>query len=826
MQKLLLLILWISISIGVKAQGFKNDEPDTIIITYRDLSFGKKKYKASYRLQVSRQEGKYLIEGTNADKLPAHFKKFKITGSNSETRINFTREEAYELEMPVIDAEVAKLTSDTVFFRDKAAKEKLFRDHKRNTEKFFSGKHAGSFFKNNWVPLYSFTTKEPDPALAINIGSTLFKKVRYKTDHLPAAYASQLPVVDTATCTPFNRFHELREMKGYGIGKFKYTPYRMPCRQTVHQKFEIYFDKNSAEAQAESIQSVIDYLRNNSYSILHASVEGYSSIEGDDQRNTRLQQKRVRVLLKVLQQYNNEPILSDTVIINSGYKIFRETIQNTSYQWLDSLSDEGIRNTVNSNYILLASLESFLKPQRKAVLKLAVAKRIEGAEVFERFKKDFERLEKKLNPKFSNDAIQAEVEAQVMGMLEYLFALRENDLITSAEVTELLDHAWSKEIVRVMAVYHHIIQFEKKTFRDSLYWNDLSNQHSYGNLFTEAQANLISLISNPGYQKQREKFKQQLVDIQTYCFDYTEMNWISIESLCEVQYPDHPDFHGYKLNQLAFLQELTKSFNVPCEKLRLADVEKIERYTDSWLDANRSKETFFKSEQEQRIKNNTIKPGLVIEKVKLRSDTIYKYHPWFGFENYSPYLFYLKKLFVKDETSIAQHIIASDNLIEFDIYALVQYHIRRWGPSSNYFADPEVQLVEMDKVISLLKKIGSSRMCTPARNELFLDYHLKALHYINQYFELGNAQQVDIAQRSLQFITNYYSKNASLVTPRLSMYILLQLNAFHWIPGKYDGTWYAWNLLKNIAGHRILSGDEMYLFRKYNQYYVPVDSKN
>jgi hypothetical protein len=167
-------------------------------------------------------------------------------------------------------------------------------------------------------------------------------------------------------------------------------------------------------------------------------------------------------------------------------------------------------------------------------------------------------------------------------------------------------------------------------------------------------------------------------------------------------------------------------------------------------------------------------------------------------------------------------MIASDNLTEFDVYTLAKYHISQWGPFSNYFADPEVQLLEMDKVINLLKKINK-RICPRQVNQLYLDYHLNPLHHINLYVEPGNAQQVNIAQRSLQFITTYYSANAGLVTPRLSMYILLQFNAFHWIPGKYDGTWYARNLLRSIAKSRALSEDEMYLFRKYNMYYTPGD---
>ena len=257
----------------------------------------------------------------------------------------------------------------------------------------------------------------------------------------------------------------------------------------------------------------------------------------------------------------------------------------------------------------------------------------------------------------------------------------------------------------------------------------------------------------------------------------------------------------------------------------MTEQEVFKPYNDSWLDSVKSK-----GPQESIVAKANAGIGssvipLKIEEVKIRNTTVYKYPPSFGKEQYSPLLFYLKKLFVKGETSIAQHMISSDNIMEYDVYKLAKYHISQWGPFSNYFIDREVQLLEMDKVISLLKG-SSKRICPPQVNQLYLDYHLKALHYINQYFEPGNAKQVDIAQRSLQFITTYYSKNADRVTPRLSLYILLQLNAFHWIPGKYDGTWYAWNLLKNIGAKRTLSEDELYLYRKYKMYYTSESSRN
>jgi outer membrane protein OmpA-like peptidoglycan-associated protein len=819
MQKFIAFTLLLCISYGVKAQSF--EETGSVTITYRDLSLNKKKFKSAYRLHAtSLGDGKFILESIGSDKLPTYFKKIKVV-SDGKTHVSFSREDAFQFARPRIDSQVSHFIKDTLFFRDKMLKMKLQKTYQRNAERYFEGKHAGNFFKHNWMPLYAVSVDAAESSLTIDAGKTFSKKVRYKTDQLPVGYAPIMPALDTVKCGKLNRFHELRKMKGYGISKFKYVPYRMPSRQAVRQQFEIYFDKNSAEARSESVQAVIGYLRTNNYSILNATIEGYSSVEGDDQRNIRLQQKRARVLLDLLQKHNNEPIARDTVIINAGYELFRQSIRNTSYQWLDSLGNEKIRSTINSNYILLTALEPYLKSQRKAVLKLAVAKHIEAEEVIERFKVDFEKLEKQLDPKFSAGKAPAEVEAEVMGMLAYLFNLVEGGLITSEEAGELLDNSWNKEIVRVLAVYHHIIQFEKKTYRDSMEWDNLSKKYNYNKLFIVAQQNLVTLISNPRNHKQTEKFKQQLVDIQSYCFDYTMMKWISPETLCAYEYPDHPTFRGYKLNHLAFLQFLTKFGNVPCESYRTSESTELVVYNDSWLDIIKTTkeniDTISKSNS-SAVSNFVLLASTNNSASHIKDIDAVRYPPSFGKENYSPLLFYLKKLFVKDETSIIPHMKHSDNLIEFDLYTLAKYHVHQWGPFSNYFVDKEVQLIEMDRLIALLKATGS-RLCTQAVNQLYLDYHLKALHYINRYFEPGNARQADIAQRSLQFITNYYSKNAGLVTPRLSMYILLQFNAFHWIPGKYDGTWYAWNLLKNIVAKRELSESEMYLYRKYEMHY-------
>lgn len=131
----------------------------------------------------------------------------------------------------------------------------------------------------------------------------------------------------------------------------------------------------------------------------------------------------------------------------------------------------------------------------------------------------------------------------------------------------------------------------------------------------------------------------------------------------------------------------------------------------------------------------------------------------------------------------------------------------------------------MHKLITMLKR-ADKRICRATVNNLYLNYHLKALHYLSQYYEPGNSKHTEIAQQSLAFISRYYSQHANAVTPRLSLYLLHQLNAFYVIPGQYDATWYARNLLNSISTKRPLSQYEEVLLEKYNRYYSrPVKKK-
>lgn len=733
------------------------------------------------------------IMASNFDRLPGFFKRFII--QSKAGRYTFRRKQSLSTIQPVLDSAIAKLWADTLFFADAQQKTKLLKSYPADRDQFFGGGKGGSFFKHNWIPLYRIPDSLSEP-LTLKISRRFTNQATYRTGRLPIGYAWQLPVLDEYSCKDFDRFRELREMGGYGIDKIKYFPYRIPDRQTVRQNFDIYFEKNRADVRSENLQPVIDFLRTNNYSILNASVSGYSSLEGTEQANERLQRKRASVLINTLQSYNNEPISSNTVIVAHGYDMFRQAIRESAYKWLDTLNNEALRLTINTNVDLLNAVEPYLKNQRKSSLELVLAKRLTHEEIFDRFKEDFINWEARLQP-HQHQSSGAEAESRVMGMLAYLFKLKLSNQISEAEFTQVVHETRNENLLHILLAYHQILLVENHQITDSVAWNNHVKSGAFAKVIVAAHSNLINLIANTRTQgNDLKKYKAQLVDIQSYFFDYVRAGWITLDDLCAVDYPTGSKFGGYKLRQLAFLNEMTKVTTVPCEHFSFTNPEKPKPYTDLWLDEMLLEKKFSGA-------------------IKLADG---RFPANYGVAVYSPFMFYLKQHFIRKDKGYSQYINFSDNLYQFDLFALANYNVSRWQPEQNYFEDREVLLEDMNSLIVMLKRVDQ-RICKVQVNQLYLDYHLKALHYLQIYFEPGNAKHTEIAQQSLAFISGYYSRNANKVTPRLSLYLLYQLNAFYALPGQHEATGYAWNLLKSIKAKRSLSPDEEALLEKYNRYY-------
>lgn len=773
------------------------ERTDSILVTYQALPLNKKANSVG-RLQFGfvPSENKYVLASNNFDKLPGYFKRLRVSEANTNNRIAFSRKKAFAFAMPLIDSQVAELRADTLSSTSLPIRTRKLANYQQNAMRYFQGKTAGTFFKDNWIPLMKFKPTGNNNQLILQLRKGLLTKAVYRTAKLPIGFAPRFPAIDEPKCGPLDRFYRLRKMNGYGLDKFKYQTYHAKKRQIVREEFQVYFDTNSSDSRQEDFQRVIDYLKNNDYSILNASVEGYSSLEGDEERNKKLQVKRANVLINVLQRYNNQPIKLDTVIVSPAHKQFRENIRSTSYSWLASLGSDSIRVLLNTNDKLLESVEPYLTTQRKAVLKLSMSKRLSSDELFQQFKLDFTQWEARLHPKALGNRKPQEVEARVMGMIDYLFGLLETGTITVEQFTDVIEQAKCYNVLRVLIVYHKLIEFEKGVKADSLDTNLDFKKSTIDKLLKAGHGSLVTLMQNKEYKQYEGKFKLQLVDMQSYLFEFVRKGWLPVSSLCAIDYPQNFLFWGYILNKLAFLQYLTKYMDVSCESMKAEPAHGIKKFNDSWLD---------------EVKADKQTSGIAYAPTA-------KYAPSYGMPSTSPYLYYLKTLYIKNQSSVAPYISLSDDFREFDLYTLANYHVTQWDPFMNYYTDPEVQIKEIDKVIKQLKA-RQRLICSREVNELYLEYHLKALHYMSVYYEPGNAEHTTIVQQALLFIGTYYVKFAGLITPRLSLYILHQLNGFHWMPGKYEGTWYAKNILKSIKAKRELTAGENFLYDRYLIFY-------
>ena len=261
-----------------------------------------------------------------------------------------------------------------------------------NLKRFING-HSTAFNEwNQWFTLASFP---------LDTGSHTVFRARIRIPHQPDLYIyndtlpgkafASLPVFDPEPCQPLNRFFDFKRLKGFGYQNIKPLRYIPSGRQIFHKKFEIIFERNSTIVNPEQLQPVIRFLKDNRYSILNASVEGYASVEGPEENNYRLQQKRAELMINILQQNNDDEIILDTVIAKENWDMFFEQVAQSPFRSLDSLAQDSIRILLRDS-LWLTRLDTVLGAERKAILNLTLANIFTPAEINENILRDMRRL--------------------------------------------------------------------------------------------------------------------------------------------------------------------------------------------------------------------------------------------------------------------------------------------------------------------------------------------------------------------------------------------------------------------------------------------------
>ncbi len=630
---------------------------------------------------------------------------------------------------------------------------------------------------------------------------------RYVTDFLPAVIACAFPALDPWNCGPATlQFIKLRKLQGYGTDKIKYTPYTVTSRMIVRNAFEVYFAQNETTPDRSGMERIMKYLDQNAFVILNAELEGGCSVEGSAERNVYLQKERAKVLQKTLHRFADELIKKDTVLFTDDLLQFRELVRtHHQFKWLDTLSDEVLRATINRNQNLKKALEPIFVLQRKASLKLVMAKRLTRQEQFSKFLND---LNKAVSIWHNARHDTPEGEHKIMGMLDKLFSDYENKYITDQEIKDIINETTYPDNLRVLLGYHLLKKFEDRAWPGKKTWKEYWNENNVAQWLDEGRQSLIALAQSTNVRDKRTKYFRMLTDYQVYNYEFIEMGLIEPNTLCQIPYPELPEFMGLILNQYAYLYEIAGRTGASMQCI--PECKPRDHHKDSTVNAD-------KFVEEVLQKNETKSYALIGTRlVKLKS---------FDQTPKGAYYYLLKQRYLKNNSAILNNVAyenssANVELNVFNLWHLTYANVSRWDPFENHFYDEEVQVDEMARLIGSLHSLDK-HLCKPQINNLYLEYHLKVLYYLERFQEAGNAKHVKYADTSLKFISDYYKSRAKHITPKLSMHIIRQLNAFNWLPGLQHGAWYGYELLTAISKERILSEEEMKLFAHYLKLYNP-----
>lgn len=172
-------------------------------------------------------------------------------------------------------------------------------------------------------------------------------------------------------------------------------------------KFRIPFEKNKAEYKREDIDPVVKALNEPDFIIDKVHVAAYSSIEGSETRNIKLQQQRAESIIEALQEAQNESII-DSVSTDENWELFQKDVQGTKYEKLAKMKYLKAQKYISDNK-LARKLEPILQNHRFADVTIWVTYDISG-----------DKEEKYVLKQF-NDRIKEDKLNEALSIQKYMF---------------------------------------------------------------------------------------------------------------------------------------------------------------------------------------------------------------------------------------------------------------------------------------------------------------------------------------------------------------------------------------------------------------------
>ncbi len=645
---------------------------------------------------------------------------------------------------------------------------------------FTDGKRANRSIYSQWLTLAQWDRQNKATKTSVLVKRPFRKVARLTMEQLQTITLPYLPALSNVECVPIDRFFELRKLKGYGIDKIKYQPYTGHDQDILKRRQRIYFPKNKFEPESVSIDSLRKYLADNDLSILKADFYGYSSLEGDSLLNRNLQEMRAEYLYKLLNEMSSDPIEADTIGFDDGYEALVALAKKNAIPWLEATTKQQLKDTLQSDSLLLARLEPLLQQSRKAELQLVLAKRLNKGE---RISKAFRVLNQTAYRVLATRSghINTVEQQRVSGILQYLFRIYVGNEITTEELTNAVNAAPNAVFVRVLFMYMLIEQFERKrpVQVEAALWENKLAAFDLDRLFEAANEDIISLLySKTIATNTKPMLSGMAVDMQYYTFKYIMNGVLDPSVLCRFSYPNSPGFYALKLNHYAFIQQLPsdKASGISCYSGR--------SYEYSYKGPGRR----FRSTNVSGLAESLERSASTYRPI-VENDSLHR--PSYYTGSYSDYYYFLKVLFVNEDENMLQLVNQSDQLLEFDLYHFINYQVESFDPTRNYWLDEDIPIQKMQDLLRKLAR-APGRLCPVNIENISLSFYLKALYFLHKYYDPINPDHMGLARDALSYVSSYYRNKKAFMTPELEDLIQRQINFFYLMPGS-----------KNIGEYKI-----------------------
>lgn len=144
----------------------------------------------------------------------------------------------------------------------------------------------------------------------------------------------------------------------------------VPVPDTFDLEFKIPFELGKYDYNPEDVEPFLNALNELEYTILNLKISAFSSIEGEEEKNQELREKRAQTIVDAIKEVKGEEFEVESYTSDS-WEMFYTDIESTSFDTLRHMDKETIMEMLRDRHFY-DSIEPILAKHRYAIIEMRV----------------------------------------------------------------------------------------------------------------------------------------------------------------------------------------------------------------------------------------------------------------------------------------------------------------------------------------------------------------------------------------------------------------------------------------------------------------------